>query len=720
MRDLSTLEYHPTAEKIVETLCKKTQNPNRRFYRVVLSYYLAKMAATMRVNVETRHRGVIPVNLYCINLAPSGQCKGFSTNLIEDHLIQNFETVFMEQTLPVISDENLAKLAVKRAYLKNEDPDTMENAVRSEYRELGKLKFNFDSATPPAVKQMRHKLIMAGIGAVNLEIDEIGINLLPNSDVFGTFLELFDIGKIKDKLTKNTKENIRHEEVKGITPTNLNAFGTPTKLLDGGKTEDTFYSFLDMGYARRCLFGYTRASKKTTGLTAKEVYDVLTDPTLSDFLKETSAKFGKLADAANYKKHITMSEKVSLHQIDYQLHCERLAEKMGEHQEMAKAEMAHRFFKAIKLAGTYAFIDGHSTITEDNWYAAVCMVEESGEAFSELLARDRSYVKLAKYLASTNTEVTQVDLTEDLPFYKGSAAARNELMQYAVAWGHKHHVVIKKTMTNGIEFIKGESLKRTDLKKLTVAYSHDISDGYKSTHAPWNRLHELVLQKGLHWINHHSVNGHRDDEHMIPGFNMVVLDVDKGVKVKDVVTLMKDYKFLLYTTKRHSPSAHRFRLILPMNYHISMGPDEYRDFMNNVYDWLPFDVDTQTSQRSRKWLTHPGQHYYNDGDQLLDARLFIPKTAKNDEQKQAVQSLQSLSNLERWFIVNSKPNENRNVQLHKYAMVLVDMGYDATSVRTQVLNLNSNLDDSITEKEIDQTIMTTVHKEIGKRAAKAA
>lgn len=720
IRDLGMLDYHPTAEKIVETICKKTQNPNRRFYRVLLSYYLAKLASTMRVKVATRHRGTIPVNLYCINLAPSGQCKGYSTNIIEDHLIKPFRTIFMEQTLPVVSDENLAKLAVKRAYLKNEDPDVMEAAVRTEYRDLGKLRFSFDSATTAAIKQMRHKLIMAGIGAVNLEVDEIGINLLPNTDAFGSFLELFDIGKIKEKLTKNTKENVRNEELEGLTPTNLNAFGTPTKLLDGGKTEDTFYSFLDMGYARRCLFGYTRASKKTTELTAREVFDVLTDPALGTFLKDISIEFGKLADVSNYDKTITMSESVSIHQIDYQLRCERLAEKMGEHQEMAKAEMAHRYFKALKLAGAYAFIDGHSEITEDNWYAAVCMVEESGEAFTELLNRDRPYVKLAKYIADVKTELTHVDLAEDLPFYKGSAAARNDLMQMAIAWGHKHHVVIKRTMSNGIEFVKGESLKKTDLNHMIVAYSHDISDGYKNVRAPFSKLHNLILKKDTHWINHHSINGHRDDEHMVPGFDIVVLDVDKGVRIQEVITLLKDYKFLIYTTKRHAPDAHRFRLIMPMNYHMAMGQDEFKDFMDNIYDWLPFDVDTQTSQRSRKWLTHPGQHVYNDGDKLLDARLFIPKTAKNDEQKKTVQSLQSLSNLERWFVVNSRANENRNVQLHKYAMVLVDMGYDYDTVRNHVTGLNSKVEDPIDEKEIDATVMITVAKEIGKRTASAA
>ena len=73
MRDLKTLTFHPTAEKIVDILCKKTQNTNPMFFRVLISYYLAKITAMMRVKIATQDRGEIPVNLYAINLAPSGQ-----------------------------------------------------------------------------------------------------------------------------------------------------------------------------------------------------------------------------------------------------------------------------------------------------------------------------------------------------------------------------------------------------------------------------------------------------------------------------------------------------------------------------------------------------------------------------------------------------------------------------------------------------------------------
>ena len=83
---------------------------------------------------------------------------------------------------------------------------------------------------------------------------------------------------------------------------------------------------------------------------------------------------------------------------------------------------------------------------EDNLYSAIKLAEESGEAFTKLLNRDRNYVKLAKFIAQSPNEVTHVDLTEDLPFYKGPAAQKADMLQLAIAYGYKHKIIIKRSV----------------------------------------------------------------------------------------------------------------------------------------------------------------------------------------------------------------------------------------------------------------------------------
>lgn len=718
MRDLDSLTFHPTSEHIVEILCNMTQNDNPEFFRILLSYYLAKMAATMRVKIATKDRGEIPVNLYAVNLATSGHGKGHSTNIIEEQLIHLFREVFFNDTYPLVAEQSLAQLAVQRGLIHNVDDTTMLEIVKKEFDELGKLVFSFDSASGgPAIKQLRQKLLMSGIGAMNMEIDEIGNNLSGNIDALGSYLELYDVGKIKQKLTKNTKENTRSEEIEGRTPANLLLFGTPSKLFDGGKVEEEFYSLLDTGYARRCIFGFSKEDKQECVLTPEEVYDALINTDTKDYLQDLAVKFGGLANIVNHNKVIMVPKKVSILSIEYRMYCEKLARDMGPYQDIAKAEMSHRYFKTLKLAGIYAFIDGEDEVSEDNFYHAMCLVEESGKAFEKILSRDRPYVKLAKYLSVIGHEVTHVDLAEDLVFYRGSAAAKQELVQMAAAWGYKNSIAITRSMTDGIEFLGGNTLKEVDPGNMRLSYSSQLSTGYENVNVSWDDLYLLTQTPDKHWITHHSSNGHRDEEHMIQGFDMVVLDVDGTATTREVQHLLADYNWLVHTTKRHTNARERFRLIMPLNYHMALTNDEFKEFMANIFEWLPIKVDTQTSQRSRKWMTHKGQFAYNNGGTFLDARPFIPKTAKNDEQKTFITTFQSLTNMERWFL-NGSIKGNRNNQLARYALMMVDLGYDIASIKAKVLDMNSKLSDKLKVKEIENTIVLSASRKIAKLAKK--
>lgn len=713
MLSTEAMEHHPTAEKLVEILCSKTQNSNPLFFRVLVGYYFSVVASMMRATIVTHDRGDIPVNMYALNLSPSGTGKGFSTNIIENSVINQFRQRFLEETFPILAEQNLPKLALKRANRKSVDPDEELIRVTKEFEQLGSLMTSFDSGTPAAVKQMRHKLLMADAGSMNLQIDEIGSNLVGNIEVLNTFLELYDIGNIKQKLIKNTSDNIRNEEIVGRTPTNMMMFGTPSKLLNGSKTEEELYSMLETGYARRCFFGYIRAQAKNISQTPQQVYDSLVNQSSNSYLEQLADQLENLADIINVNKRLTMSKDTSLLLIEYRIKCEKEAEALPEHDEIKKAEISHRYFKALKLAGAYAFVDDSPELTEKHLYHAIKLAEESGEAFNRLLTRDRPYVKLAKYIATCKRDVTQADMVEDLPFYRGAAGQKTEMLSLAIAYGYKNNIIIKKSFSDGIEFLRGETLKATNLDRTILAYSTDIATDYRNEFAPFDQLHKLTQANGLHWTAHHLNGGHRSEENCIAGFNLVVLDVDGGVNISTVKMLLKEYKFMIYTTKRHTEEENRFRLILPINYELEMDAKDYKEFMSNIYEWLPFDVDTGTNQRARKWSSWNMHYEYNEGE-ILDALPFIPKTSKNEERKELMNSQQSMDNLERW-VANNIGDGNRNNMLLRYAMILMDAKYDFEGIRLRVIELNHKIADKLDEAEIMSTIMISIAKAISKR-----
>jgi len=713
MKKHEDMVHFEPAEKVVQILKNKTQNDNSLFFRVLVAYYFTKVASMMRTNIKTHDRGVIPVGMYALNLSTSGSGKGYSTNMVEEQVINQFRDRFTNETFPKISEKNLAKLAIKRSIKTGEDDETSIQRVTQEFEDLGALLFSFDDASPQGVKQMRHKLLMSKSGSVNLEIDEIGSNLLGSVPVLNTFLELYDVGKIKQKLIKNTGENKRNEDIDGRTPTNMMLFGTPNKLLNGGKIEEEFYSMLNTGYARRCIFGYHKKPKTDITMSPEEIYDMLTDTAMDEYLLELSTKLGRLADPVNFGQTLTLTKDVALQLIEYKLDCDIKSDAMKEHEEIMKSEMSHRYYKALKLAGAYAFIDGSFEVAEDHLHHAIKLVEESGEAFKAILTRERNYVKLAKYISEVGREITQVDLVEDLPFYRGSAAQKNEQMALAIAYGYKNNIIIKKSFSDGIEFLQGESMDVTDLDKMQISYSQNITENFQPDIAPFSDLHKLVKASGYHYAAHKYIDGYRNSSNLIPGFNLVILDVDHGITLSAAQNLLKDYKALFSTTKSHTKQTNRFRIILPLSHTVKLKSDAYSKFMENVFNWLPFEVDTATKDCARKWESFNGDHHYQDGD-LLDATLFIPQTRKEEEQTKTYLDNNGLSNMERWFHLNTNSG-NRSDHLVRYALILVDNGYSIENIRNSVLQFNSKLKDQLEEEEVNNTILITAMKAVTKR-----
>jgi hypothetical protein len=50
--DLSTVPHNPVAESLVQIICQKTQNTAPLFYRILVAYYLTKVASMMRCKIR--------------------------------------------------------------------------------------------------------------------------------------------------------------------------------------------------------------------------------------------------------------------------------------------------------------------------------------------------------------------------------------------------------------------------------------------------------------------------------------------------------------------------------------------------------------------------------------------------------------------------------------------------------------------------------------------
>lgn len=701
--------HHPAIEAIVNTLCTKIQNTDRGFFRVEAAYFLAKIAGCMRANVNTKDRGSIPLNVYALALAGSGYGKGHSIAIMENHFLNGFQNKYVNTIYPEKAKANIESLV--QDYVKDNpslDSEELFNATYDDFLSGGAFPFTFDSGTVPAIKQLRHSLLLAGSGSFNYQVDEIGSNLVNSLEVLTAFLELYDQGFLKQKLIKNTAENKRMKDIIGKTPANMLLFGTPAKLFDGGFVEDNFYSLLETGYARRCLFGYGIHKRMSQSMTSEEIYAELINPSVSREVERWQNHFTSLADMKYHSLEIELPDEQAIKLISYKTACETEADNLPEHEDLKKAEVSHRYFKALKLAGIYAFIDKSPKITDTHLMSAILLVEDSGLAFKDVLNREKPYVKLAKFIASEDSELTHADLHSKLPFYKSGVKDRSEIMALARAWGYKNHIVIKERYEDNIQLFKGERLDKTDLNKIIISHSTHLADGYQNVIGPFNQLPSFLSLPNQHWLNHHVKDGKRDTESILPPFNLVVVDVDGGIKLETAQELLKEYKFITHTTKRHTEELNRFRLLLPINYTLHLDPSQYKEFMNGILDWLPFKSDPSAAQIAQKWETTPtAKVFYNEEGSILDVLSFIPETPRYEKRKKQIVDLGSLDNLERWY-AERMASGNRNNHMIKYALLLLEGGWDVADIRQQLIGFNSKLSNPLEEREIDTTIMKTV------------
>lgn len=719
--DLSQIDHHPVMEAIVDIMCSRTANLDRGFFQAETAYFIAQMASCMKATLNYENGNQQPVNVYALAMATSGYGKGVSVDLMEESIMSGFRNRFMDETFPVIAENHYWKIAAERAAKNGGDQQEEYDKVVKEARSYGAFTFVFSEGTTPAIKQMRNLLLMSGAGALCFQVDEIGLNLSGSMDVLVAMLELYDQGKIKPKLTKNTNDNQRFEDRQGKTPTNMLLFGTPSKLLDGGPTEDLFYTLLDTGYARRCIFGLGTNQDKNLSKDPVERYEALNKDVHSGTVQELHNLFENLADPSYMDWQIEVTKEVSIELMAYRLMCEEVANSLPEHEEIKRTEMSHRFTKAIKLAGAYAFIDSSTSVTLQHLHQAIKLVEESGDSFQALLTREKSYAKIAKFIADSNTEVTHVDMSEKLTFYKTATAARNEQIMLATAWGYKNGVIIKKRFIDGIEFFSGEKLKETNLDEMILSYSDHYAYGYEPVRAPWKELDNLLTADGMNWCNHTFKNEHRSIKNLNTGFNQIVVDIDGGISLETVHDLMKEYTFITQTTKRHTPENNRFRLIIPIQYELNLDRDDYVKFMEHVLSWLPFrvedevddddqDIDGGSRYPEKKWATFEhAEVFFNDGIKLLDPYPFIPRTSRNEDFKKQFKALESLDNLQRWFAQRIAEG-NRNNNMIKYALALVDGGLTYAEVEEQVFAFNKMLNNPLDEAELDGTVLVTVAK----------
>jgi hypothetical protein len=221
-----------------------------------------------------------------------------------------------------------------------------------------------------------------------------------------------------------------------------------------------------------------------------------------------------------------------------------------------------------------------------------------------------------------------------------------------------------KVSTGAVQRYSIEDLPRTNLNKLIISLSKDNrmekSIEYQPVELSFEDLPRLVTSQrrvevddnGEEYVTgtdsfclaHFEPStktepwGHRRAASYIQEGNMIGLDFDATENIDDIKYLLEPYKYVMYTTKSHRKAKRdfkdSFRVLLPTLNNFELTPEQYKEMVSNVLEYLEVSADIATRNVSRLWFTNPHEDcevYVNDVEDLFDIEPFKPDTNSRKE-----------------------------------------------------------------------------------------
>lgn len=133
MKTFEEMEYHPASEKLVSILCSKTQNSNPLFFHKVTGRLLFQLGCIHDAYHRYNHMTVEIFSSQPV-CTESQYIRLWQGLLYQHHGKRRHSFVpstILGRNLPNLAEQNLPKLAVKRANRKSTDPDDWPECRKS-------------------------------------------------------------------------------------------------------------------------------------------------------------------------------------------------------------------------------------------------------------------------------------------------------------------------------------------------------------------------------------------------------------------------------------------------------------------------------------------------------------------------------------------------------------------------------------------------------------
>lgn len=569
-------------------------------YRMKVALAIAEIVlytSQFRINIKHWNGSIIPINSIMFCIAKSGAAKDSSLKAARKCFKEGYDIINS------FRHESAVNRAIELATEAGNDIPDKFAGYKDYYMPPNPLFIAIP--TPEGFMQHLNDLSNDKVGSGYIVSGEVGAELSSNGnlpEVLKVISELYDEGSKEVKIVK-AREN-QSKEVKNL-PVSALFLGSQDNILYDTNIKNRFKTEFTTKLARRSFFIFVNEDIETTNYASisdmikyeKDIEDKAVENRneVAEYIK------GLTEDLINYEGNtIEVSDEVRDLFILYKKYNEAISSTINSQFPIAKLTRAHLQWKALKLSGALAIIQGYNTIELDHYKAAVQFVESINNDvlnFEKELVKEpyEVFVDYVKTFAANNTyTMTLHELRKAgfIPMKGQSSTQLKELVKLANSYDTNGVYTLNKDNIEYKAIIKQDKilLSYVPVKGTKKQRAVMCNDGFQCEELEFTDLAEM-LEGDYAYSPFKFTNGVRGKDNIASGCKWLVLDVDSSeITDEETHILLSDINHHIARTSDKS-NPNKYRILLELDTEIDIEDLKWKHFIRLITQDLGITAD---------------------------------------------------------------------------------------------------------------------------------
>ena len=572
-------------------------------FKLKLAITLAELvtfSSHLRKSIKLYDGTLVPTNAIVFALSASGTSKDKSLNTLRKSLSLGYDQV----------EEQRKDYARSKA----EQIALLEGDDASDWMKHYQAPKPLQAGLGTVEGLMHHFADIASnpLGAGSIMTSEIGSELQANGsmvDIIKTIAVAYDLGKIPPKIVKSFENQTAAVD---NLPVNALFFGSQEAVLFNNDIKSKFKLVFNTQLARRSIFTFTPEIPPRLQIGSIDELYAMKEKERKRVLhaqKAVSDLTAHLVENTNQEPLEFTEEAEKLFEV-YLEYNTILSDEMPNKFPISKLSRKHKQWLALKLAGSYAILDGQEELNLESYALAINTVELLSPDLSEF---ERELVKepyeqladMCRFKAQEGDFFVSLHDLRKLSYISGSGSSRSKVEEIATMANSYDEHGSYSFQEGGIQYkeiiktdIVGVSYKIFDSKvtgnltgaKLKEYMATNSKDGYEFYETNFEEL-QLLLGENAVYCSFRFEDGIRKKEHLVGGTKFVILDIDKSMLTdKEVHALLNDFNH--YVVRTSDPdNEFKYRVVMELDSVVDIDERMWKAFLEEIAEELGLVID---------------------------------------------------------------------------------------------------------------------------------